>query len=214
MGRGGLECGFRLLVGYVARCSFVLTRMDRRSRHRDDVTLLAASRAGRGGFDEFYRRYRDVVLAFHSRRVGEAELAADLTAETFSAALVAVHERADPLPDVPAAWLFVIAQRKLIDSYRRGRVEDAARSRLQMEPLALEDADLERIEETARSTDVAFELARRLPSNQYEALRARVLEDRAYADIAGELDCSPSVVRMRVSRALKSLRTAMEVRDD
>jgi RNA polymerase sigma factor (sigma-70 family) len=188
--------------------------MDRRIQERDDLALLAASRSGRGGFDEFYRRYRDPVLAFHARRVSEPELAADLTAETFAAALAAVHDRSRSLPEVPAAWLFVIAQRKLIDSYRRGQVEDAARRALQLQPLHLEDADLERIEETARSTDVALALARRLPSEQYEALRARVLDERAYADIAGELACSSSVVRMRVSRALKSLRMALEVHDD
>lgn len=41
-----------------------------------------------------------------------------------------------------------------------------------------------------------------------------MLEDRGYADIAGELRCSESVVRMRVSRALKTLRTALEVGDE
>jgi RNA polymerase sigma factor (sigma-70 family) len=187
--------------------------MHRRSQRPDDLALLVASRAGRGGFDEFYRRYRDAVLRFHRSRVAAPELAADLTAETFAAALAAVHERSRPLPDMPSAWLFTIAQRKLIDSYRRGQVEDAARRELQMLPLALEDADLERIEETARSTDVASQLARQLPREQFEALRARVLEERAYADIADEMACSSSVVRMRVSRALKTLRIALEAHD-
>jgi RNA polymerase sigma factor (sigma-70 family) len=179
-----------------------------------DAELLRDARSGRGGFDEFYRRYRDAVIGFHARRVPNPELAADLTAETFAAALVAIHERGRPLPDEPAAWLFTIARHKLVDSVRRGRVEDAARQRLKLEPLALDDADLERIEETARSTDPASALARRLPPDQYAALRARVLEEREYADIARELACSPSVIRMRVSRALRSLRMAMEAHDD
>lgn len=62
-------------------------------------------------------------------------MAADLTAETFAAALLAVHDRSRRLPDVPLAWLFTIAHRKLIDSHRRGQVEDAARRRL-AQPLA------------------------------------------------------------------------------
>jgi hypothetical protein len=44
-----------------------------------DQALLQASRAGKGGFDAFYLRHRDAVLAFHARRVAQPELAADLT---------------------------------------------------------------------------------------------------------------------------------------
>jgi DNA-directed RNA polymerase specialized sigma24 family protein len=102
---------------------------------------------------------------------------------------------------VPAAWLFTIAQRKLIDSYRRGQIEDAARRKLQLEPLAVDDLDIERIEQTARATDVASELARRLPREQWAALRARVLDERDYADIAHELRCSPLGVFFIVFRA-------------
>ncbi len=180
----------------------------------DDRELLRASRDGTGGFGVFYERHREEVLAFHSQRVAEPEVAADLTAETFAAALSAVHEPNRRLPDVPIAWLFTIAHRKLIDSYRRGRVEDAARQRLALEPIVLEDEDLERIQATARTIDVAFELARKLPPAQFEALRARVLDAREYSEIAGELRCSETVVRMRVSRALKSLRNTMETRHE
>jgi RNA polymerase sigma-70 factor (ECF subfamily) len=172
--------------------------------------LLRASRDGRGGFDAFYRRHRDAVLSFHARRVAEPELAADLTAETFAAALLAVHDHDRGLPEVPLAWLFTIAHRKLIDSYRRGQVEDAARRRLSLEPIVIEDEDIARIEKTAQATDAATELARCLPAEQYQALLARVIDEREYADIAGELNCSKSVVRMRVSRALNTLRAGMD----
>ena len=181
---------------------------------RSDRELLQASRDGDDGFDAFFRRHRKAVLAFHAQRVREPELAADLTAETFAAALLAVHDRARPLPEMPVAWLFTIAHRKLIDSYRRGQVEDDARRRLALEPLVLEDADIERIGEIANDTDVIAELARQLPADQFQALRARILDERDYADIASELGCSRAVVRMRVSRALNTLRTAMEARHD
>jgi RNA polymerase sigma factor (sigma-70 family) len=177
-----------------------------------DLELLQASRAGSGGFEEFYRRHREVVLAFFGRRVREPELAADLMAETFAAALLAVHDRGRELPDVPLAWLCAIARRKLIDSYRRRQVEDDARRRLALEPLTLDDEDLERVEEIVDATDTALELARRLPTDQFAALRARVLDERDYPDIAGELRCSEAIVRKRVSRALKTIRRALEAR--
>jgi RNA polymerase sigma-70 factor, ECF subfamily len=183
-------------------------------RQREDRELLCESRRGNGGFEAFYRRHCEAVLAFHAQRVRDPEQAADLTAETFAAALLAVHDRSRELPDAPVAWLFTIAHRKLIDSYRRGRVEADARGELGLAPLALDDQDIERIIEVSASTDVASELAAHLPSDQFHALRARVLDEREYADIARELECSEAVVRMRVSRALKKLRTAMEVRHD
>jgi RNA polymerase sigma factor (sigma-70 family) len=185
-----------------------------RARPRSDHELLVASRAGRGGFESFFCRHREAVLAFHAQRVPDSELAADLMAETFAAALIAVHDRERPIPEVPVAWLFTIAHRKLIDGYRHGHVEDDARRRLPLDRLVLEDTDIERIVEIANDTDVIAELARQLPADQFEALRRRVLDDREYGDIAGELGCSPAVVRMRVSRALQTLRSTKEAPND
>jgi RNA polymerase sigma factor (sigma-70 family) len=176
---------------------------------RSDRELLERSRVGDvEAFDRFYRRHRELLLSFCMHRVGDPELAADLMAETFAAALAAVHEHARALPQTPLAWLFGIAQHKLIDSYRRGRIEDEARRRLRLEPLVLDDADLERVAEIADRTDLADELMRRLPNAQALALRARVLDERPYAEIARELHCSEAVVRKRVSRGLKALRTS------
>lgn len=179
-----------------------------------DVDLLTSSRAGRGGFEAFYLRHRDSVLAFHAQRVADAEAAADLTAETFAAALQAVHDPKRTLPETPAAWLFTIAHRKLIDGHRRGRVRDDARRRLGMEPIALYDEDIERIHAVQADVDVEATLADHLTADQLQALKARVLDERPYGDIAAQLGCSEAVVRMRVSRALKTLRTAMEVHRD
>jgi RNA polymerase sigma factor (sigma-70 family) len=48
-----------------------------------------------------------------------------------------------------------------------------------------------------------------LPTEQRNAIEARVLRQREYADIASELHCSEAVVRKRVSRGLRSLRTRL-----
>jgi RNA polymerase sigma factor (sigma-70 family) len=191
--------------------------MGRIADSRSDRELLAASRSEGAGFDVFYRRHCGAVLAFHAGRVREPELAADLTAETFAAALVVVRDSSRVLPENTVGWLFTIAHRKVVDSYRRGRVEDNARQRLAFERMEVTDEAIERINETVSSTDVLDHLARQLPADQFDALRARVFEEREYAEIASELRCSPSLVRLRVSRALKSLRAnalADELEDD
>lgn len=183
-------------------------------RHPDTKTdrqLLQEARDGcAASFEVLYRRHHAVILTFLARRAQQPELAADLMSETFAALLVLVRDPQQPLPPYPIAWLLVTARHLLIDSYRRGRVDDAARRRLAMRPVVLDDRDLERIEEISAETNLLEELAAVLDRDQLEALRARVLDQREYADIAAQLKCSESVVRKRVSRALGILRRARE----
>jgi RNA polymerase sigma-70 factor (ECF subfamily) len=180
-------------------------------REPSDVELLAASR-GRDGeaFGAFFRRHRAVVLAFLASRTGNREVVADLLAETFAAALVAVRDETRELPAEPVAWLLAIARNKLIDGLRHGRVEQSARDRLGLARLVIHDHDLERAEELIGAVDLASVLAEQLPPDQLAALRARVVDERAYSDIAAELQCSQAVIRKRVSRALRTLRAALE----
>jgi RNA polymerase sigma factor (sigma-70 family) len=158
-------------------------------------------------FQAMYVRYREPVLGYFARRVGEPEVAADLMAETFARALV--RYRTAP-PDEPAAWLFAIARNLLIDSARRGQVEASARRKLHLEPLVLDDADIQRIEEVAEAADLAETVRATLSATQYEALRARVVDEESYAELALRLRCSEAVARKRVSRAIANVRTVIE----
>jgi RNA polymerase sigma factor (sigma-70 family) len=174
-----------------------------------DARLLALARGDAGAFGEFYDRFERDVLAFFMRATGRAELAADLTAEVFAAALSSTSSYRPELGSA-RAWLFGIARHELADAWRRGRVEDGARKRLGMEPLMLADAELERVEELAGEGADALTLLEQLPQDQRTAIRGRVLDQRDYADLAAELRCSESVVRQRVSRGLRALRERLE----
>jgi RNA polymerase sigma-70 factor (ECF subfamily) len=182
--------------------------MARRGRdRRSDQTLLRDALSSEPeAFTVFYERHVDVVLAFLRRRTNSPEVAADLMAETFAAALLALHADTDPEElEVPVAWLLGIARNKLYESYRRGRVEAAARQRLHLEPLLLDDNDLALVDELSE-TDIVRELADVLPADQLQALRMRVIDELGYDEIARDLHCSEAVVRKRVSRALRTLR--------
>lgn len=147
------------------------------------------------------------MAGFLMRRTGSAELAADLTSEVFAAALIA-WRRGQWAGEDERAWLFGIAQHKLIDSYRRGQVEDQARRTLGMRPTTISDASLAEIEALTAETP-ALELVAELPVEQREAVRARVIDERSYPEIAAELQLSEQVVRKRVSRGLARLRAAV-----
>jgi RNA polymerase sigma-70 factor (ECF subfamily) len=161
-------------------------------------------------FGLFYDRYIELLLGWFARRVYDADAAADLTAETFAAALVA-RPRFRARENVPAvAWLFGIAQHKLADHRRRGFAEERMRRRLGMRPVALAEDDVAMVHMLAR--DVAGRLVDGLPPEQRDAVRAHVLDDRDYGEIAAAGGTSEATVRKRVSRGLSALRDRIEVR--
>jgi RNA polymerase sigma-70 factor (ECF subfamily) len=169
-----------------------------------DAQLLRLTARDPDAFGAFYRRHVVAVLAYARRRTGSAELALDLTAEVFAAALEA-SSRYRPGPDGAGPWLYGIARNKLAGSIRRGQIEDRARRRLGMQRIEPTDAGLASIDEAAED-----DLLDGLPPDQRDAVRQRVLEELEYDEIAARLRCSPQVVRKRVSRGLAALRARME----
>ncbi len=165
-----------------------------------DEELLAAVPGDPSAFGELYARHERPVLRYMLSRTRDPELAADLCAETFAAALLSARSWRGDGP--AAAWLWGVARRVLASSLRRARVEDAARRRLGMPPLILTDAALDEIR--------ALEMLDALPADQAEAIRRHVIEDAGYDEIAAALGCSQQVVRQRVSRGLRTLRARQE----
>ena len=177
--------------------------------HLSDEELLRLTPRRPAAFEQLYIRHERLILAYFRRRTRSADLAVDLTAETFVAALASA-KRFRP-GDTPAvAWLLGIARHKLLRSIERGRVEDRARRRLGTVRLEFDDEELERVDRLA--TRPVDELLRALPAGQAEAIRARILDEQSYDVIAARLRCSPLVARKRVSRGLATLRDVLEER--
>jgi RNA polymerase sigma factor (sigma-70 family) len=178
----------------------------------EDAALVARVAHGdEAAFVFLYRRYVPVVLRWCLRETGNREVAADLSAEVFAAALSAARRYRSTRGSV-AGWLLGIARNKLRESRRRGQVEDSARRRFGVERVAITDADLERIDELVSVDSELLARVAGLPEDQRVAVLSRVVEERSYEEIASELSCSKSVVRQRVSRGLRTLRSEMEER--
>jgi RNA polymerase sigma-70 factor (ECF subfamily) len=178
------------------------------TRARSDDDLLTAG--GPDGFALFYRRHVDSILRYYARTTHDPEMAADLTAEAFAAALES-KRRFKPGRAPAKTWLFGIAANKLADSRRRGYAEDRARRRLGVERVEPTDADLRWVEGLASDVEVVS-LVEELPADQRRAVTARVVDERDYGDIAQELHLSPAGARKRVSRGLASLRGRVKER--
>ena len=180
---------------------------------RRDEELLVASGRRPDRFIALYDRMLPGLLAYFVRRTLDAQVAADLTAETLAEAYASRRRFRDRGEGSASAWLYAIAARKLARYLRRLRVEDAARRRLGMERIELGADDVERIEalidfeHVGREVRDAFDALRQ---DQREALRLRVLEGRSYREMARELGCSEQTARARVSRGLKRLAAQLD----
>ncbi len=182
--------------------------MDPTVTERSDEQLLLAAPGEPEAFALFYRRHVRALAAYFWRRSRDAEVAADLTAETFAAALDGCR-RFDPERGPAIGWLYGIAHHQLGRLARRGAVETRHRRRMGMPRLELHDEQLERIEADAvregPHARVLDELEG-LPADQRAAVEARVLHELDYSQIALASGASELVVRKRVSRGLSTLR--------
>ena len=176
------------------------------ARASDDELLAAASRDA-DAFGVFYRRHAAAVLRYMLYRTRSGEQSAELTAEVFAAALAS--SRRYRRTELPArAWLFGIANNKLADSRRRGRIADRARRRLGVERLAVDDVAFERAEELAdleRSQSGLELLVADLPPGERDAVLARVVDEQGYDEMAQRFGVTEAAARKRVSRGLAKL---------
>ncbi len=167
---------------------------------RSDAELLAATPEDPDAFAAFYRRHVRTVYALVARRARPADVG-DLVAEVFAAALVH-RRRYDPARGEAGAWLTGIALNKVAEAGRRGAVEARMCRRLGIRIPAVETAEVQ--------LDSGGELLTGLPAAQRRVVEARVLDDKPYGQIAREESVSEQVVRKRVSRALRTLRSRLQ----
>jgi len=171
-----------------------------------------ASRDDPRAFRELYDRWAERLLVYFYRRVLDAEVAADLLAETFAVAF----ERRRRFRDVGrpgGAWLYGIAAHELSHWFRRQEVERRAVRRLGIEVPALDDDSIARIEALIDMESHRLALSAALvqmPAAERDAVEMRVVGQLGYDEIARQLSCSVGAARMRVHRGLARLNRLME----
>lgn len=172
------------------------------------ASLLRRSLTDADAFADFYALHVRRVSVFFVRRVLDPEVAIDLTSETFALALERRRQFRGRTAFEEQGWLFAIARSLLHAYWRRGRIERSAVARLGLERPGLGTEDLEYLHRQAGLAELRRQLALALDAvrpDQAAAIRARVLEDREYADIAADFQTTPDVVRARVSRGLRTM---------
>ncbi len=177
-----------------------------------DEELIIASRDDPGAFRELYDRWAERLLAYFYRRVLDAEVAADLLAETFAVA----YERRKRFRDVGSpggAWLYGIAAKELSHWFRRQEVERKAIRRLGLQVPPLDDESIAGIEALADADAHRAALVaalEQISGDEREAVHLRVVGELGYGEIAARLDCTEGAARTRVHRGLARLNKLMK----
>jgi RNA polymerase sigma factor (sigma-70 family) len=184
---------------------------DRRPEPDGNALLERAAGGDRAAFAELYRANSTRVAAFFYRRTFCPDTSAELTAETFARAISAVH-RFDTRKGTAVGWLFGIANKVLLEWIRKGNAARTASRRLGLQIVPLQAEELERVEEIADANRFRSSLAEalaQLSPNQREAVILRVGNDLPYEEVARRLGCTEGAARVRVTRALAFLTTAI-----
>jgi RNA polymerase sigma-70 factor (ECF subfamily) len=179
---------------------------------RSDTELLASAAVDDPeAFGVFYCRHVDRILSYFWSRTRDAEDATELTAETFAVALGAL-ERFDPAKGTPTQWLYGIATKQLRSFWRRSKVSDRARRRLQIQtpPAATTGWDELESAEARLDAERINGALDRVPTTNREAVKLRVVERLSYAEISAKLGCSQGAARVRVLRGLRRLGAEFE----
>jgi RNA polymerase sigma-70 factor, ECF subfamily len=166
-------------------------------------------------FVAFYREEAEMLLLFLTRRTFDAEVALDLTAETFAQAWKGWSRVRTDSREEMRAWLLTIARRQLGRYLRRGYAQSTALRRLGISVPAVHEDDLAAIEGAAglEGARVALDDAlARLSAPQRDAVRLRVVDEMPYEEVARVLGVSETTARARVSRGLRALQGVLGVR--
>ena len=144
-------------------------------------------------FGAFYRAHLDVVLTFCLARVRDRELAADLAAEVFAAALIGRGRyRSDR--GTERQWLLGIAANKIADARRRGVAERRAQQRLGMAAIEWSEEDYERVASLADGSAVV-RLMEALPIEQQVVIWGHVVDEQTYGQLADAYGVKSATVR-------------------
>jgi RNA polymerase sigma-70 factor (ECF subfamily) len=167
-----------------------------------DESLMARYACGdQEAFEELFTRYEPRAYAFFLRRTSSPERSEDLYQELF----LRIHRARDRYdPDRPfAAWFFQIAQRLLVDDWRR-----AFRSH----EVPIEEREARAggasSEECVAQRELFEQTIEALSPDEQYVLVSSKIEGFSHSEIAEHLGKSVDAVKKMASRATKRLRSS------
>jgi len=156
--------------------------------------------------EDLFARHQNEIYAYLLRMLRDPEAAADMTQDAF----VKAYKAYDSLqkPENARAWLYQIAHRVALDSFRRNRI-------IRFVPLVGEARNTapsaEHLVMEARLSSELQRALERIPERQRSALLLAELHDLTGVELAAALGVSHVAARALLTRGRESLRRALAV---
>lgn len=178
-----------------------------------EEALIERAKQNPEAFGQLFDLHYSKILSYALRRVGDAEVAEDVAAETFSKAFRHLkHYRYRGVPF--SSWLYRIAGNEIKMYFRKPRWQlslDSLREQGFDTPEIVSERELLnelvlRDEQFAR----VMEKLRELPVRQQEAIVLRYIEEKEMHEIVVIMRCKEVTVRSFLSRGFAKLRVLLK----
>jgi RNA polymerase sigma-70 factor (ECF subfamily) len=173
------------------------TRLLNRAKAFDTVALSA-----------IYDRYEGRIYSYIYHRVGDAQMAEDLTAQVFLRMLEAIQNE-NAWRSSFSGWLYRIAHNLVIDHYRR-RARLTHVSLDDAPTILAENADPQQTAERQLQGERVRRAINRLTEEQAQIVSLRFLEGLSIAEVADMTGKTEGAVKALQYRALMSLRRLLD----
>ncbi|MCA9911455.1 MAG: sigma-70 family RNA polymerase sigma factor [Anaerolineae bacterium] len=174
-----------------------------------DAPLPQITQTESSVFGELYLRHATPVYRYIYVRVGQAQVAEDLTAETFLAAYTSLSTYREQ--GKFAGWLMGIARNLVADHFRAHKADlslDALSEQPRGQPTPEETVGLQmEIEHLRRAMQA-------LTDEQAEVVRLRMFAELDTSETAHLMGKSEAAVKMLLHRALRALRQQMQRQEE
>ncbi len=181
--------------------------MEIRPDRRTDAELLQRAQRDPDAFIVVCRRHAERLEGWLRKELRDDARAQEILAETLAAAWFSSRRFRDQ-GEGAGPWLHGIARNLVLRLRRDGAIESRARARLGL-PVAEADVYDGVLDRLGAEQELERMSLDRLPAEQRQALELRVVEVLDYAEVGERLRISPQAARVRVFRALNSLRSQM-----
>ncbi len=171
--------------------------------------IQAAQRNERQAFDRLYELFADRIFRYLFYRVGDQQLAEDLTADVFVRLLEKIQtfrlgQRDQTI--VFSAWLYRIAHNRLVDHLRKqSRSETESLEAVTLSHDDTPDVAVEAVLEQEELVDAISALT----VEQKQVVVLRFLEGYRIKEVAGIMDKSEGAIKALQHRALNALHRQM-----
>jgi RNA polymerase sigma-70 factor (ECF subfamily) len=172
--------------------------------HRWSALMVSAQAGDESDYRQLLRELADVIHRFLRSRFGDHDFIEDCVQE----ALIAVHQARhtyDPQRSF-RPWLFAIVRHKAIDTLRKQRTREKVTDRFKSDQEVFFQAHDQSSSEIESSEG---DLLASLSAQHREVLVLTKIMGHSIAEVADKLGISESAVKVRVHRAIRSLRQSL-----